>query len=279
MKLKIKNYLGKIIEIITDLMIDYKIGRFIVDKIVTKTVNSVHIIGQNGEFKFFTPNVLNVFRVQTFYTKEPETLEWIDSINKNSVFWDIGANIGLYSIYAAKNKNCRVFSFEPSVFNLEFLARNIWINDLVDKVAIIPLPLSDKISINKLNMTTMEWGGALSTFGKEYGYDGKPMNKIFEFSVVGVSMDDLVNKFKLPYPEFIKIDVDGIEHLILKGGKNVLNKTKEILIEINDDFKEQSDVTSEILKKAGFVLKEKKRSEMFENTAYINNTYNQIWSK
>ena len=51
----------------------------------------------------FYINYYTSLRVNTFYSKEPETLKWIDNFNedKNIIFWDIGANIGLYSIYAA----------------------------------------------------------------------------------------------------------------------------------------------------------------------------------
>ena len=77
------------------------------------------------------------FRVNTFFTKEPDTLNWIDSFKKNSVFWDVGSNIGLYSCYAAK-KNCNVFAFEPSYFNLPILSQNINYNRIQNKVSIIP---------------------------------------------------------------------------------------------------------------------------------------------
>ena len=58
------------------------------------------------------------------------------------------------------------FAFEPSVFNLELLARNIFGNDLVRQITIVPLPLSDTLAVNTLNMTSTEWGGALSSFGQ-----------------------------------------------------------------------------------------------------------------
>ena len=94
------------------------------------------------------PNPLNKYRIKTFSTKEPETLAWIDSFKKNSVFWDVGANIGLYSIYAAKASSCKVFAFEQSVFNLELLAKNININNLSLQIAIFPIALSNKSGIN-----------------------------------------------------------------------------------------------------------------------------------
>ncbi len=77
-------------------------------------------------------------------------------------------------------------------------------------------------------------------------------------------------------PENIKIDVDGIEHLILKGGKKVLSQVKSVLIEINDDFKEHSEVSMEILRNAGLVLKEKKGLGNY-SVNLSNSTFNQIW--
>ena len=95
---------------------------------------------------FFAPNSLIQWRVNTFYSKEPETLEWIDNFSKsNIIFWDIGANIGLYSIYAAlKHKNIAVICFEASSNNLGILTRNVSINKLTHKILINPFPLSNK---------------------------------------------------------------------------------------------------------------------------------------
>ena len=114
---------------------------------------------QNVSLIFSTPNPLNQYRADTFSSKEPETLEWIDRMPKGSILWDIGANVGLYSCYAAKKCGGRVFSFEPSIFNLELLGRNIFLNKLTDLVTIIPLPLSEELGVSKLNMTTTQWGG------------------------------------------------------------------------------------------------------------------------
>ena len=77
---------------------------------------------------FFTPNYITNFQVDEFFTKEPETLGWIDEFKTEDkiIFWDVGANIGIYSIYAAlKHSNIEVVSFEPSTSNLRILSRNI----------------------------------------------------------------------------------------------------------------------------------------------------------
>ena len=100
-----------------------KVGALVNDVIVNEVMNRVQEVEHNGILmKFTVPNSLNRFRVESFSNKEPETLKWIDCFPDNAVLWDVGANVGLYSVYAAKKKNCNVIAFEPSVFNLELLA-------------------------------------------------------------------------------------------------------------------------------------------------------------
>ena len=143
---KIKVFAKQAIKKVAFLLNSTRIGRYFLDEVVNTAMNLNSSVEHNGcSLKFTTPNLLCHSRVDTFSIKEPETLEWIDSIPEGSVIWDIGANIGLYSCYAAKHRNCKVFAFEPSIFNLELLARNIFINKLVDRLTIIPLPLSDKL--------------------------------------------------------------------------------------------------------------------------------------
>ena len=230
------------------------------------------------DFIFSTPNWLCEYRAKSFSEKEPETLAWIDTFSEGKIFWDIGANVGLYSIYAAKTRKCSVFSFEPSVFNLEFLARNIFLNDLSEKVCIVPLAIGDSVGVGTLNMSSTEWGGALSTFGKDYGYDGKTLNKKFLYSTLSITLDDVVSKFNIPMPSYIKIDVDGIEHLILSGGQSVLKNATSILVEIYPSFIEQSELSKKFLEDAGLILKETVIDASFRSGDDISiATYNQIW--
>lgn len=256
-----------------------RVGEYVNSQIIARAMVRKQSVKHEGvEIILSTPNSLNEFRASSFSVKEPETLEWIDKIPSGSVIWDIGANVGLYSCYAAKKRGCRVFSFEPSIFNLELLARNIFNNQLQDLITIVPLPLSESLSVNKLNMSSTEWGGALSTFGYDFGHDGEKMNKVFEFSTIGISMVDAVKLLNIPQPDYIKLDVDGIEHLILKGGGSVLENVKGILIEINDDFEKQAGDAMQYLEKSGLVLKEKRHAEYFDNTIF-NKTFNQIWQR
>ena len=91
-------------------------------------------------------------------------------------------------------------------------------------------------------------------------------------------MNDAKSLFNITQPDYIKIDVDGIEHLILRGGEKVLSNTKELLIEINEQFTKQTSESSKLLNDLGFILKEKKRSDLFDKTEF-SSSYNQIWVK
>ena len=92
-------------------------------------------------------------------------------------------------------------------------------------------------------------------------------------------MNDVKNLLNISQPDYIKIDVDGIEHLILKGGEKVLLNTRELLIEVNDNFIKQAGDTEEYLKKAGFKLKHKRHSEIIAKSTKFSSFYNQIWVK
>ena len=158
----------------------------------------------NKEVNFFIPNQLTDWRIETFFIKEPETLEWIDSFEKKDkiIFWDIGANIGLYSIYSVlKNKNLSTISFEPSTSNLRILSRNISINNLENKIKILSAPLSNKenqfLTMNEGNFIE---GGALNTFGENYDFAGELFDSRMKYKILGTTIkkynDEMFNDSK-----------------------------------------------------------------------------------
>lgn len=282
MELSYKNSIKRTLDFVITISSKTRIGQYIQERIFNMLMDQVIDVNHEGSvLKFVAPNSLCYWRAKTFSTKEPETLEWIDSIPKNNVLWDVGANIGLYSVYAAKKRNCRVWAFEPSVFNLELLARNIFINGLTEEVCIVPVALSDRLGFSKMRLTTTTLGGALSTFGQDFGWDGKAIRQVFEFKTIGLSMEDAMQKLAIPIPDYIKMDVDGLEHFILKGGSVILSTIKGILIEVNDDFNEQAEQCSKLLVEAGLILKEKRHSEISAGSAEsgFHNCYNQIWTR
>jgi hypothetical protein len=93
-------------------------------------------------------------------------------------------------------------------------------------------------------------------------------------------MVDAVSLLKIPQPDYIKMDVDGIEHLILKGGMPILRGVAGILIEINDQFAAQAADASKYLRAAGLSLKAKRHADSFDLcTGPARYTFNQIWAR
>lgn len=282
MKNLLKKVLLNITEFTIKFLLQFNFGRFIIDRATNVILSESKKIFHEGIFlKFCTPNRINFYRVQTFSTKEPETLNWIDSFkkNENTVFWDIGANIGLYSCYAAKKINCKVYAFEPSVFNLELLTRNINLNSLNDRISVIPFPLSDITAFKKFFITTKTWGGAFSNFGESRNHHGELVSNNFNYNTLGMSIDNAISHLEFKKPNYIKMDVDGIEHLILKGSLNTLATVESILLEVNENNNNQFNDIKQYLGSAGFKLKEKKQIKVIENSLNVPYFFNQIWIK
>ena len=235
--------------------------------------------------KFFVPNETINWRIKTFFEKEPETIEWIKTFKKKDriIFWDIGSNIGIYSIYAAViHKNIEVISFEPSTSNLRTLSRNISINNLSKKIKIIPLALNEKTNIFKnITETNFIEGGALNVFGEKFDYNGKKLKLTAnEYTILGTNINFFLKNKILRVPHYIKIDVDGIEHLILKGGNQFFkNKNiKSVLIEINENFTRQYINIIKFMKANNFKLIKKTREEEFYGSKY-SKIYNYIFQR
>lgn len=248
---------------------------FIGDELLASLKNRVIKVNHNGtSLRFSCPTRISNFRAKTFSTKEPLTLQWIDGLMPNSILWDVGANIGLYSIYAAKHKGIKVVSFEPSVFNLELLVRNINLNGVSKLISVIPLPLYKTSCVSSIFLSSENIGAALNTFGESYGQDGKDLINVINYSVLGLSADDLFLKFGILPPTNLKIDVDGIEHLVLAGATTLLASVQSVLVEVNDSFEEQAKGVSSALTLSGFHLHEKQK---FGGESKVGKQSNQLW--
>lgn len=254
-----------------------RFGRVFLQSVGDGIRENVQVVScRNTQLRLSSPTPLVRWRNESIPVKEPETLDWIDGLEEGSVLWDVGANVGLFSIYAAKSQGISVVSFEPSVFNLEIFARNIVLNNVVDKVVLVPLPLNDQSVVSTFELSTTEWGGALSTFQHGVTYSGEALRACFSYQTVGIALDSVLKIYSLPRPDYIKIDVDGIEHLVLKGGTEILKSVKSVLVEVDDRFIEQDYACREILSAAGMFMKEKTHSQLMESGKF-SSLYNQIW--
>lgn len=193
-------------------------------------------------------------RGKNFFNREIKTLSWIESFEKHSVFIDIGSNIGLFSLYAAYNKNS-VISIEPEALNFAQLNLNIYDNKFNDKIKAYSIALNNENSFGYLNISNFNWGKSNHSFGIS---DNK---KNYLQGCSSFTLDYFVNKLKIK-PNYIKIDVDGNEIKILEGMKDILHikSLKSILIEVNKNSKNYI-LINDLFKKNEFIQVDEEKIE------------------
>ena len=211
----------------------------IMQKSIDKNISKKIKISKDKEIQFYCPSKIASFRVKTFFTKEPETIEWMNEYGSgNKILYDIGANMGIYTVYYAKKFNSQVYAFEPQFRNLELLKKNIKLNLIENEVSLIPNPLFGKSLISNFFQLRSVAGDAVSTFNDESTKNimlnnenvakSNMKNDSMQYKVLGLSIDNLTEQNLIKPPDLIKIDVDGNEDQILNGLKNTIQKTKKI---------------------------------------------------
>ena len=197
---------------------------------------------------FSVPSELTLWRVRSIRQKEPCTLEWIETFAADDVLLDCGANVGMYSIWAAATRRARVFAFEPEAQNYAILNRNIQINGLSATVTAFCLGLSDTAGLSRLHMADMRIGGSCHALGEPLDFKLEPLRTAFVQGSVSARLDDLVARCEVPVPTHIKIDVDGFEHRVVAGAREVLadSAVKSLLIETNQNLPEHLAMVREL---------------------------------
>ena len=228
---------------------------------------------KSEKIKFYSPSKIASYRVKTFFTKEPETIEWLNNYgSEEKCLYDIGANMGIYSIYYAKKFKSKVYAFEPSFRNLDLLCRNIKLNSLEKFIFLIPNPLSEKFLISDFFQLNSLPGKAEATFNDEKiknsivkSINNTNKNYTVNYKTLGLSIDNLIDLNVIEPPNLIKIDVDGNETDILKGCKRTIQNLKKITVLV-ETRKETHDYIDSGLKELGL-----KKINQF--------TDNSIWEK
>lgn len=179
---------------------------------------------------------LEEYRCREFFTKEPETIDWIKSFRSNEVFYDIGANIGQYSIYSSViNPSLQVFAFEPLTINYNRMCDNIKLNGTSLVVPLL-VGLSNDNLIDKFFIKDTRASSSGNQLGQSIDEHGNSFDPKDIDYVISSRLDDFIQLFKLPLPNHIKIDVDGIEEKIINGMLKTLKESdmKSVLVEVNE---------------------------------------------
>jgi FkbM family methyltransferase len=184
-----------------------------------------------GRVRFVALGRTSVGRAATLLTKQPATIAWIDRFEPNSVFWDIGANIGVYTLYASLARDTRIVAIEPAAVNYFALTANCEINHLGGRVTCLLAAVGRDKAIADLAVSQF---AAAASFGF-----GAKKAQVFEGrqAAAVMPMDQLVDEYGLPCPHYIKIDVPGLTDDILAGGARTLSRpeVREVHIEASED--------------------------------------------
>ena len=226
----------------------------ILDHLTEEAITVVKIPG--NQIRFYTPSPLLMARASSVLSKEADTIQWIDGFEERSVFWDIGANVGVYSLFAAIQKRVSVLAFEPSAANFHVLSRNIHLNQLGDRATAYCIAFSDRSQLGMLNMASASMGTAVNQFGRSGEmsryWDGQTVAS--SHGMIGFTIDDFIAQFDPPFPNYLKIDVDGLEPQILQGARTALydRRLRSLLVELNVKHESQNRSTLSLLEQAGF---------------------------
>ena len=190
----------------------------------------------NDNYKLFARTSMEKYRCESFFTKEPETLQWIEELMKNGeVLYDVGANIGVYSLYAASlYPGLRVYGFEPFVDNYTRFCENIRLNGFSNVFAVY-MALSQQPSIESFFIKDVTTGSSGHQIGQNIDEWGKEFEAVRTYHVLADTIDNLIAHYGLTAPNHIKIDVDGAEGKIINGMLKLMRNPslKSVLIEIN----------------------------------------------
>ena len=219
-------------------------------------------------------------RARSMLNREPDTLTWIETFTPDEVLWDIGANIGVFTLYAARVAGARVVAFDPLPLNHAGLTRNLCLNGLTDKVNAFCVALADTTQVARLRVPAEADtpGGAGGVFNDENDNFGVPVKTVYELGVLGYGIDDFLDTFDVPFPNHLKLDIDGIQGKVVAGARATLRdaRLKTAMIELQP-MPEQSGFILQEMSAAGFALTKTVASVAGEsadiNTGVTNNFF------
>jgi FkbM family methyltransferase len=200
---------------------------------------------------------VDAWRVRTMLEKERGTIEWIRTeVRKGDVFYDVGANMGIYVPLAASvvGERGRVYAFEPHVGNAHTLLKNVRLNKLAHLVTVVTSALNDRGGFLPFNYYSDVSGSSMSQLNDSRDDNDREFTPVFTELKYATTIDLLIATEVIKAPQHIKIDVDGNELLILRGMRELLNgpdRPRSIQVEVNLRYR---DALFAFMEDVGFSL-------------------------
>ena len=199
----------------------------------------------DGEcYRFVCSSLHSYQRARDLVGKEPDTIAWLrKNLRSTDVFLDIGANIGTYSLFAAKHvgKDGHVYACEPHLPTATQLLENVALNRLEDRISVLSVAASGDDGFHPFRYKRWREGAS----GSQLMTSGGPGSKSYIGTELklGMRVDTMIAHGAIRAPDLIKIDTDGLEVAITSGMKNLLtskNRPRSILVEVQQgELREQ----------------------------------------
>lgn len=149
------------------------------------------------------------------------------NIGNNDIVVDIGANVGIFSIFASSFTKNKILAYEPLLLNIKYLKRNIKINNL-QNISVFEEAISNKNGETYLYITESSAGNLLFNRNIE--------GKLFKKTVVRTStLERIFQVNKLSKIDFLKLDCEGSEGDILSSSVKLLKYIKKMALEYHDN--------------------------------------------
>jgi len=180
------------------------------------------------------------WRAKASYTAEPATMRWIETcITPADIVYDIGANVGAYSLLIGRRlerAGGKVLAFEPESANFHSLNRNIIANKLSETVTAYCLAFDSSFGVSDFFLSSTIPGSATHSVGRPES-EGISFAPAHRQGILTLSLDDFPLLPGVPFPNHIKIDVDGNEKTIVENGHATLAdpRTRSLLIEVSEN--------------------------------------------
>lgn len=216
-----------------------------------------------------TPTMVRRSRIR-FKSEQKELRDFLNEVAEDDVVYDIGANTGIYTLFAAKKcSDCDVIAFEPYPPNLDLLKQDVNRNN-IKNVEIIDVALSDSVGNIEFNQPSED----------DVGYGSSSIEAEKSEATIEIPTttgDQLIADGEIPIPNVIKIDVEGSEPLVIEGLKKTLSSPscRTVYCEVHlpdvdnrpsaEDFGSSAEDIKNRLQEFGFTVEylQSRKSEVF----------------
>lgn len=194
----------------------------------------VKINTDNGSFRMATNQTCYVTHLLFWngYEQFEYSILFSKLVRQVSVFYDIGANIGYYSLLGCQlNPDINVKAFEPANGPSFYLNKNIKLNNMGDSITSVNLALSNSIGKTVFHeVKNTKYSYLEHNLSGENNLVGKVAKKSFIECEVATDTLDHYCQEQNEQPDLIKIDTEGAEILVLRGGEKTIKDSRPIVI-------------------------------------------------